>query len=70
MRIRSQLVAVCAIAAAALAAQAQVAVATTPAPGYEQFAGCPSSTENSTIAICTHATINGGYFQMSRSKTR
>ncbi|HET7120505.1 MAG TPA: hypothetical protein VFI17_04545 [Solirubrobacterales bacterium] len=47
-----------------MAVLAPSALATTPAPGYEQFAGCPSQSENPTIEVCTHATINGGYFKM------
>jgi len=40
------------------------AVADTPAPGYEEFAGCPSPSENPTIEACLVSTINGGHFQM------
>lgn len=64
MRIRARLATVLATAFVAVAVQSPAAFATTPAPGYEQFAGCPSPAENPTIEICTHAAINGGYFQM------
>lgn len=64
MSVKARLAAVVTIAAAVIAIPAQTAFAATPAPGYEQFAGCPSAAENPTIEVCTHATINGGYFQM------
>jgi len=55
-----------AVAAAlvAVAMAAPVAQATTPAPGYEAFAGCPSKTENPKIALCLHSEITGGHFNM------
>lgn len=43
---------------------ASSAFATTPAKGYERFAGCPSPAENPSVAICERAVINGGHFQM------
>jgi hypothetical protein len=57
-------VTVIAAAAALMAVLAPSALATTPAPGYEQFAGCPSPAENPTIEVCAHTLIKGGYFQM------
>jgi hypothetical protein len=39
-----------------------------PAPGYEQFRGCPSPEENPEIAGCLRSVITGGHFQMG-SKT-
>jgi len=53
---------VAAIAAMALAAPA--AQAATPAPGYTQFAGCPSPAENPKAFDCIRAVIKGGHFQM------
>ena len=53
--------------ASALAATALLvpaASATTPAPGYEQFAGCPSPAENPSIGICVRSVVKGGHFQM------
>ncbi len=41
-----------------------VAQATTPAKGFEAFAGCPSPAENSKISLCITARITGGHFQM------
>jgi hypothetical protein len=43
---------------------ASLAQAATPAPGYTQFAGCPSPTENPSVALCVRTVINGGHFQM------
>lgn len=44
------------------------AQADTPNPGFEGFAGCPSSSENPNSEICTRTVITGGSFQMG-SKT-
>jgi len=52
------------MAVAALALLAPAAFATTPAPGYERFAGCPSQTENPAVVICMRSVINGGHFKM------
>ena len=52
------------VALAAVALFAGTAQATTPAPGYGQFAGCPSPSENPLVETCTHGLIKGGYFQM------
>lgn len=38
--------------------------AATPAPGYEQFAGCPSPAENPSVVVCIRSTVKGGHFQM------
>jgi len=51
-------------ALAAMAMAAPVASATTPAPGYERFAGCPSPSENPAIAGCIRSVIKSGHFQM------
>lgn len=57
-----------AIAATMVALLAPAAQATEPAPGYEQFAGCPSPEENPAVEICTRSVVNSGHFQMG-SKT-
>lgn len=56
----------CAVGAAivALALVAPTALAKTPAPGFEQFAGCPSQEENSAVTGCFRSVISGGHFQM------
>jgi hypothetical protein len=56
------LTAIAAVAALAMAAPA--AQAATPNPGFEQFAGCPSSTEKPTIVGCVRANIKSGHFKM------
>jgi hypothetical protein len=57
---------VSALAAGLMAAAllAPAAFATTPAKGYEAFAGCPSPAENPNITLCTTNRITGGHFQM------
>jgi len=40
------------------------AQAATPAPGFEQFAGCPSPAENPGVVSCIRAVITGGNFKM------
>jgi len=47
-----------------MALMAPLAQATTPAPGYEKFAGCPSPSENPAIAGCVYSVVTGGHFQM------
>jgi hypothetical protein len=50
---------------AAIAMLAPAAQAATPAPGYENFAGCPSpKTENPAITSCLRSVITGGHFKM------
>lgn len=44
----------------AVAAMAPLAQATTPAPGYTQFAGCPSPAENSIITSCIRSVVKKG----------
>jgi hypothetical protein len=50
-----------ALASALLAASA---LAKAPAPGYEDFAGCPSPEENPEVLLCSKTVIKGGHFQM------
>jgi hypothetical protein len=49
-------------------ALAPVASATTPAPGYTQFAGCPSPAEKAGLSTCIRSDVTGGYLQAG-SKT-
>ncbi len=51
-------------AIAALAVLVPNASAATPAPGYEQFAGCPSPAENPAVEVCFRSVVTGGHFQM------
>jgi hypothetical protein len=53
-----------AMAITALALFASAAEAATPAPGYERFAGCPSSAENPSVTGCIRSVISGGHFKM------
>ena len=53
---------------AALALLAPAASATEPAPGYEQFAGCPTEAENAETVGCIRSDVTGGYLQTG-SKT-
>jgi len=48
----------------AMALLVPAAQATTPAPGFGQFAGCPSPSENPNIEVCLRTTVTGGHFQM------
>jgi hypothetical protein len=48
----------------ALAALAPGASAAEPAPGFSQFAGCPSPAENPTVAVCFRSVVKSGHFQM------
>lgn len=59
---RLLLAAVAAMAAMAMAVPA--AQADTPAPGYSNFAGCPSQKENPTIEVCMRSVIKSGNFKM------
>ena len=52
------------VAVAAVAMVAPVASATTPAPGFEQFAGCPSHAENPKIEGCIYSKVTSGHFKM------
>lgn len=60
--MRLRLIVALAVMSAAAAVHVPPAFAT--APGFEQFAGCPTHAENPAIEVCTHAVINGGYFEM------
>ena len=52
------------VGVAALALLAPTAFAKNPGPGYEQFTGCPSPEENSSVAFCFRSVVTGGHFQM------
>lgn len=61
------LVAVGAIVAV-MALSAAAASAREPAPGYSQFAGCPSPEENAELTTCIRSEVTGGHLQTG-SKT-
>jgi len=48
----------------AFAMLSPVAQAKKPNPGYEQFAGCPSTSENAKVKTCVRSVIKSGYFKM------
>lgn len=52
----------------AMAVLVPAAQATTPAKGYEQFAGCPSPSENPSVKLCVRNEITGGYFKMGNKE--
>lgn len=56
------------MAVLAVALLAPAAQAREPAPGYSQFAGCPSPEEKSGLALCLFSEITGGHLQVG-SKT-
>lgn len=62
MRFKPIAILIAAVATAILAL-APAAQATTPAPGYERFAGCPSPAE-APVFVCERAVIDGGHFKM------
>ena len=51
------------LAVLAVALFAPAAQAKEPAPGYSQFAGCPSPEEKAGLAVCLHSDITGGHLQ-------
>lgn len=53
-------------ALAMMALVSPVAQAATPAPPYEDFAGCPSLAENSNISFCVKTTFTGGHLKLGK----
>jgi hypothetical protein len=54
----------------AVAMMAPIAQAETPAPGYTQFAGCPSyKSENPKITTCVTSTISSGHIHLGNKET-
>lgn len=51
-------------AAIAIAVVAPMAQADTPAPGYGNFAGCPSFNENHGVSSCIRSVVKSGNFKM------
>jgi hypothetical protein len=52
----------------ALMVFASMAEAKEPAPGYEQFAGCPTKEESPETTSCFRAVINGGHVNMGNKE--
>jgi hypothetical protein len=57
----ARLLSAAALAVLAVVLLAPVAQAKEPAPGYSQFAGCPSPEEKSGLALCLFSEITGGH---------
>jgi hypothetical protein len=53
-----------ATALVAVAMAVPLAQADTPAPGYSQFAGCPSNSEKPEVSACIRAEVKSGNFKM------
>lgn len=51
-------------AVVAVAMMAPMAAADTPAPGYTQFAGCPSKNEVAHVSSCIRSEVKSGNFKM------
>lgn len=62
--LRSMLLAGLSVLAAAALVAPAAAPAATPAPGFGQFAGCPSAAENPNVTGCLRAIIGSGHFKM------
>lgn len=54
------------VAVVAALALAPIASATTPAPGYTQFAGCPSPAEKAGLSTCIRSEVTGGFLQTGK----
>jgi hypothetical protein len=57
-------VGVVAPALTALGLMVPAAQAETPAPGYEQFKGCPTIDEDSAVSSCIRSVVDSGYFKV------
>jgi hypothetical protein len=64
MKHPAKLLAAAATALVLVAMLAPAAGATTPAPGFERFAGCPSPAENPNVQLCVYSKVKSGHFQM------
>lgn len=65
-RFRKAIVALAALAAVTVLAPATATATTLPAPGYEQFVGCPTPEQNAEITTCFREVTeeNGGVLTM------
>jgi hypothetical protein len=55
-------------ALASLAILASAADAATPAAPYQDFAGCPSPSENGEVALCFKEAFSGGHIQLGKEE--
>jgi hypothetical protein len=65
---RFTLLAVLGAAIMMLAVMASAAQAREPAPGYSQFAGCPSPEENPEVEACIRSEVTGGHLNMGNKE--
>jgi hypothetical protein len=65
---RFTLLAVLGAAVMMLATMASAAQAREPAPGYTQFAGCPSPEENAETAFCIRSDVTGGHLNVGNKE--
>jgi hypothetical protein len=68
MNYPAKLLAAAAVALVAVAMVASAANATTPAPGFEGFAGCPSPAENPKITTCIRSVVTGGHVKIGKKE--
>jgi hypothetical protein len=61
---RKLLVTLTALVALIALAPATAGATTTPAPGYDQFTGCPNPAQNPEIEFCFHTVFTSGEFQV------
>jgi hypothetical protein len=57
------------LVAVAMALVVPSAFAADPAPGYEEFRGCPTRTENPNVRFCVSSVVTEGHFQMGSKNT-
>lgn len=64
----TKLLAVIGAALIALVVLVPAAQAREPAPGYSQFAGCPSPEENSSLFFCIRSEVTGGHLDVGNKE--
>jgi len=62
----SRLLALAGAAILAVLLLAPIAQAKEPAPGFTQFAGCPSPEENAEMVFCIRSEVTGGHLQVGK----
>jgi hypothetical protein len=66
--MRFKLLGVLGAAILAVALLAPAAQAKEPAPGYTQFAGCPTPEENAETVICIRSDVTGGHLHVGKKE--
>jgi hypothetical protein len=67
-KLRSKLLTVVGAAVVATALLAPMAQAKEPAPGFTQFAGCPSPEENAETIFCIRSDVTGGHLNVGNKE--